>query len=419
LKLQVTKPQIRFATSKAKYPAILGGLGSGKSQGGTIRAVMLLLREPGINIAYYMPTYDLINLRAMPGVEEILISMGIPYKVNKSRYIITVLGYGDIVFRSYDNPQRIVAYEVAHSIVDELDTLKKDKAAYVWRKVDERNRQPTNWPTSNTLANVTTPDQGFSGFTYWRWVKEPLPSSELIKAPTWSNPFLPAGYIAQIRNNYDPLLADMYIEGEFVSLTQNKVYHFFDRNKNHTSRKLEASDQVIHVSIDFNVGGCCATINLIQDNNPIAVKEFVSNNTQEFVLKLEQYRPLPDGSKRRIIVYPDSSGGNESANAPLSSIALIRQAGFTVDCPASNPLIRDRVNSVNASFSHERAYVNTDECPRLTEALETQGYDTKGKPEKFDTHPAIDDWTDSYGYFMHRKFPIIKPVIITGIGMAQ
>ena len=111
----------------------MGGLGSGKSQAGITRLVLLLLSDKGANGAYYMPTYDLLKLRAMPGVEELLLRMKIPFSVNKSDYTIAIKGYGNIIFRSYDKPERIIAYETAHSIVDELDTISKEKAALVWR----------------------------------------------------------------------------------------------------------------------------------------------------------------------------------------------------------------------------------------------------------------------------------------------
>lgn len=410
MQIPITKPQREFIQSAAKYPAIVAGLGSGKSFAGTTRISKLLLTEPGINCAYYMPTYDLIKLRAMPGVEEFLSTVGVPFSVNKSEFRITAKGYGDIIFRSYDNPQRIIAYEVAHSIVDELDTLPKEKAAYVWRKVDERNRQRTRHPAGNTIGNVTTPDQGYSGFTYAKWVKDPLPGSQLIKAATTSNPYLPPGYVDQIRNNYDPILAEMYINGEFVSLSQNKVYHFFDRKRHHTGRALQDSDYQVHIGLDFNVGGTCATVWVIDDNKPVAVDEFISQHTQDFTQRADKYRRTSQGHDRKVIVYPDASGNSGSTNASRTDIQIIRDAGYTVDSPNANPEIRDRVNAVNALFSHDRILINTDKCQQLTDALESQGYDKKGSPEKFDTHPAIDDWTDCAGYFLHRRFPINRPL---------
>lgn len=409
MQLALSEPQEEFVFCPDPHPAMVAGLGAGKSQAGIVRLLIKMIKDPGINTAYYMPTYDLLRLRAMPGAEEIVASLGLAFKTNRSEYTISIVGYGTIIFRSYDRPERIVAYEVAHSIVDELDTLPKTKAAYVWRKVSERNRQPCRG--ENTIGNVTTPDQGYSGFTYARWVKKCEPGYTLIKASTASNVFLPDGYIDQIRANYDPILADMYLNGEFVSLSQNKVYHQFDRNRHHTSRTIQAGER-LYIGLDFNIGGCCAVVFIIENNHPVAVDEFVSHDTQDFIIRLARY------AGHKITVYPDASGAAGRTNASLSDIGLIRQAGISVDAPNANPAIRDRVNAVNALLAHGKLLVNTDKCPEFTNAMETQGYTTKGEPEKYDDHPAIDDWADSAGYMINRKWPVNRPAIVTGIRSA-
>lgn len=400
MELALTEPQDEFVFCEEPFPAMCGGLGSGKSQAGIARLLIKMVAEPGINTGYYMPIYDLLKRRAIPGAEEILTGLGLRYTTNRSDYLINIHGYGDMIFRSYDRPERIIAYEVAHSIADELDTLPKDKAAFVWRKISERNRQ--RCIGANSIGNVTTPDQGYSGFTYAKWVKQKQAGYVLIKAATASNPFLPDGYIDQIRANYDPILADMYLNGEFVSLHQNKVYHFFNRNKHHTSRTIKKDDR-LHIGLDFNIGGCCATVCVIDDNSPIAVDEFVSHDTRDFCNNLSRYKG------HALTVYPDASGKAGRTNASLSDIGIIMQAGYNVDAPEANPPVRDRVNAVNALLAHERLKVNTDKCPELTDALEMQGYDKKGDPEKYDEHPAIDDWTDGLGYLINRRFPINRP----------
>ena len=385
---------------------------SGKSRAGTMRILVLMLSNPGANGAYYMPTYDLLNLRALPGIIEDLEMMGIGHKFNAQKMTIQIHGYGNLILRSYDNPKRIVAYEVAFSIVDELDTLPIDKAEEVWRKITERNRQKIDG-VKNSIGCVTTPDQGYNGIVYKKWIKEPQEGYEIIKAPTYSNPYLPDDYIDQIRANYDPLLAEMYIEGEIVNLSADKVYHFFDRVKHHSDRELTKDDYEIAVSVDFNVGGCCSTVNVYDKGYPVQVDEFVSNNTYDFIDNLKIRYP-----DKKITVYPDATGDSDSTNASASDIQLIRSAGFNVDAPKANPLIRNRVNSVNKLLAHEQYRINTNKCPQTTHALETQGYDKQGKPEKFDSHPAIDDWCDSLGYFINRRYPVEKPVLVTGLTRA-
>jgi len=377
-----------------------------------MRLIMQMVRDPmPINTLYAMPTYDLLKLRAIPGFEDDLNAMGIDYRLNKSDYSISIPALGGCIYlRSFDNPNRFIAFEVAHSVLDELDTETPEKAELIFRKVSERTRQVCSG--QNTIAAVTTPDRGFAGFMYKKWGKDPEPGFELIKANTRDNPFLPDGYVEQITKNYDPLLAEMYISGEFVSLTQSKVYHFFSRERHHIGRTIQPGD-VLHVGLDFNIGGCCAVVFVIDAGEPVAVDEFVSHDTRDFVNNLQSRY-----NGHRVVVYPDASGKSNTTNASASDIAIIMNAGYQCDAPGKNPFVRDRVNSVNAKLANNSLKINTDKCQQLTLALESQGYDDKGDPEKFKTHPAIDDWVDSMGYFIHRRWGINNAVVVTGIGAA-
>jgi hypothetical protein len=304
----------------------------------------------------------------------------------------------------------LIAFEVAHSVADELDVLTKEQANLVWRKISERTRQVSKLP--NSIAAVTTPDQGFSGFVYDRWVTRADDSTELIKASTMSNPYLPAGYVEQIRANYDAALAEMYINGEFVSLTTNKVYHYFSRDKHGSDAVIEAGDR-LHIGLDFNIGGCCAVVFVLDDEGPIAVDEFVSHDTRDFINNV-----LIRYAQHDVTVYPDASGRAGRTNATVSDIGLLEQAGLRVEAPSKNPFVRDRINAVNSLLSHGRLAINLTKCPKTVQSLETQGYTDKGEPEKYNTHPAIDDWNDSLGYCMHRLFPVNRPVVNIPVSFA-
>ena len=370
-------------------------------------------QDPGISVGHYFPSYKLAKRRGLSGVQAYLKRLGYDYVLNKSDLTITIpaLNNGIYYLDTYHDPDAIVSYEIAHGGVDELDTLKKEQAEHAWRKISERIREKTTHPHGNTLAVASTTDQGVNGFCYEKWgsgenIQE---GYHYIKAGTDSNKFLPEGYTEQILKNYDPIMADAFIYGGWVSFTKNKVYHFFSRDKHHTDRVITESDQILHIGLDFNVGGTCATVWLIESNQPISVDEFSSHDTYDFINNLAKY----DGKK--VIVYPDASGRSGSTNATLSDIGLIENAGYQVDAPAANPVVRDRINAVNALLSHDKIKINTDKCPNLTHALETQGYITKGagkgQPEKSDKHPAVDDWVDGSGYFINYKWPVRKPAI--------
>lgn len=403
MEIQLLPAQLKFVTTENPYPAIVGGLGSGKSEGAIKRLLFLMLQDPGINTLYTLPTYDLIKLRAMPGVEENLESLGIKYQVNKSDYAITIPGYGVMYLRSYDKPERIVSFEVAHSICDELDTLPKAKAKLVWRKVSERTRQKCK--TKNTIGNVTTPDAGFSGFTYEKWGKPVLQDGyELIKASTLDNFYLPESYVEQIRANYDDLLAEMYLQGEFVNLLEHKVYSSFNRQTCHAKIQVPEDARLV-IGQDFNVGGCVSIIGYQHQGVLYIIGEMVSNRTDEIRGNYDRrYKDL------RATMYPDASGNNASSNATQTDIQILRAAGFGIKVNASNPRVRDRILSLNIAFKKGLCKIDTEACPKLTEALEQQAYLENGEPEKITGAATIDDFNDAIGYLNFALNPIVRPV---------
>ena len=363
----------------------------------------LMFENPDADFLYAMPTYDLLRLRAISGFEEFLTTSKISYKLNKSESTIKVDGHGTIIFRSYDNPKRIIAFEVFAAIVDEIDTLKKEEAEYVWRKITERVRQSVKSGAKNSIGVVTTPDGGYNGFLYDKWHSKKQDGYIVIKASTYDNPFLPPDYVQNILNNYDPILADLYLRGEIVSLNQNKVYHFYNRIKHHT-RKTSNDFRELHCGLDFNIGGVVATIHGIENNTVYRVDEFVSYDTFDFINNIKsRYKD------KTVSIYPDASGGNRKTNASETDIQMLRSNNLMVFVNNSNPAVRDRINSMNSLISKDRYLVNYDKCPKGANALETQGYDDKGEPEKWNTHPATDDYNDSTGYFVAYRFPVVRP----------
>jgi len=412
--INLTAPQDEFVHSEARFPAFVAGYGAGKSHAAICRLLRLKLTYPAQDVAYYLPTYDLVTRMAMPRFEEILSAMGLPYKVNKNEALIDLEGRGAIIMRTMDNPARIVAYEVADSLADELDTLLTEKARDVWRKIMARNRQKKPDGSHNTVGIATTPE-GFR-FAYERWKKNPLPGYQLIKASTYSNRAnLPVGYIEGLEADYPAALAQAYLMGEFVNLTSGSVYAEFGRMLNGCDTTIGPSEP-LHIGMDFNVGKMFATVNVLRDGNPHAVDEFSGLLDTPAMIAAIKSRY----TGHAVIVYPDASGASrKSNNASESDIALLRQARFTVMVPSSNPAVKDRILAMNQmiqSAGNRRMFVNADKCPLLVEALEKQAYDKKGEPDK---SSDLDHPCDAQGYFIHYRYPVrsrdISRVAIGGI----
>jgi len=403
MRVTLTDPQFRLVTSEARYPAFVGGFGSGKTYCLVVRALKLKTEHWGKSLAYYLPTYDLVRQIAFPRFTELLEEWGIKHTLNRHDNEITFAGTnGKVLFRTMDRPERIVGYEVADSCVDELDTLKPDDAQAVWNKIIARNRQDKRGE-KNTVAVGTTPE-GFR-FTYERWKRNPVEGYELIQAPTSSNAAnLPDGYIDSLQQSYPSNLLAAYLDGQFVNLTAGSVYPEFDRALNATNETIRESEP-LHIGMDFNVANMAASINVMRDGKPRALDELIGlRDTPQMIAAIKDRFP-----GHHITVYPDQSGNSrKSVNASTSDITLLREAGFSVWHVNKNPRVKDRVMALNQAIhtNGERALlVNPDKCPQLCMSLEQQAYDKNGEPDKTSGHDHIND---AQGYFIEARYPVVK-----------
>jgi hypothetical protein len=398
-----TAPQTALVNSTAKFPAMVAGFGAGKTQALTYRALKLIFSNGG-DVAYYLPNYPLVRTIAYPRFQAALDDLGVPYDLNRSEHVLRV-NNKQIIFRTMENPDTIVGYEVGDSLVDELDTLPTNKASEVWNKIIARNRQKKPDGTQNTVAVGTTPE-GFR-FVYEKWQKNRTESYELIKAPTYSNPHLPAGYVDSLRETYPSNLLNAYIEGEFVNLASGSVYVNYDRQLNNASITANASE-TLHIGMDFNVNNMSAAIHVMRNSNAYAVDEIIGAQDTPAVIKIIRNR-YPDNP---IIVYPDASGGStNTTNAGTSDIILLKNANFSINAPRANGRVRDRVSAVNMALCNNDGqrlyYVNVDKCPNIALGLEQQAYDKNGEPDK---KAGFDHLNDAVGYFVVRKMPIKRRI---------
>ncbi len=412
LMIELTTPQELFFLSPYRYTAFVGGFGSGKSQALFVKMLADKFSYPDTNLLYAAPTYSLIRDIAFDRLQNMLDRSPVNYRLNKAENTLEIENYGKILFRTLDSPERLVGFEVFRIYVDELDTLKASQAEESWNKLIARCRQKTEIDplARNQIFTATTPE-GFR-FVYNRWVKNKTGDYHIVYAPTASNPHLPEGYIESLRSSYPAELVDAYLNGQFVNLTNKVVYSAFSRMKNDCNETYFPYD-VLHIGMDFNVMDSHAVVHVIRGDKVFAVAELVKvDNTPEMINTMRE--TFPDHFPQKIIVYPDAYGNSartSNASASQTDHSLLRSAGLTLDTPNGNPPIKDRVQSVNHMFcdgnGNRRYYVNTTLCPQYTQALEQQTYDLNGMPSK-NKKDNFDDLVDAAGYFINRKFPILR-----------
>lgn len=413
-------PQCDFLLLPHKFRAFVAGYGSGKTWVGSSGLCVHALTFPGIDAGYFAPTYPQIRDIFYPTIEEVAGHFGLSTKVRASDKEVILLRGGrprcKIICRSMDNPAKIIGFKIGHALVDELDVLPTHKAELAWRRIIARMRY--NAPGLRNGVDVTTTPEGFR-FVYRQWVKSVRDKPDLsklyglVQASTYDNEAnLPDGYIESLRESYPPQLIDAYLNGQFVNLTSGAVYPNFDRRENNTTQ-IEQPGEALHIGMDFNVLNMHAEVSVIRDGLPITVAEIAGVRDTPTMARVLKDRYASGDAKHSITIYPDASGQNTSSkNASESDLSILRSAGFTVRAETRNPSVRDRVLSVNAMLLNDRGErrwkINTDRCPKLTEALEQQAYDAAGEPDK---STGFDHPVDAIGYFMHQRYPIVRNTV--------
>ena len=269
----------------------------------------------------------------------------------------------------------------------------------------------------NQLAVASTPE-GFR-YCYRTFVEQDGPDKRLIKVKTKDNPNLPPEFIPSLERNYPPQLIAAYLNGEFVNLANCALYPDFDRSLHYTSAKPE-QNETIYVGIDINVGNS-VTQHLVRRGNEFHFfHEEVYRDTIQMARGLAEMYPQHFRSQQLVLIPDAASKQRSTAAAQESDLGILKKAGHTVKPQQSNPLIQDRINSVNVLISQDRLKVSNAN-KHLIRTLEQHAYGDDGRPEKGGV--GMEDLShsgDAAGYVLYRLASIRQYTVGKGrSGVAQ
>jgi len=418
--LELSAPQDIFLNRlNTKFRGYIGGFGSGKTFVGCLDLLIFAGRYPGTVQGYFGTSYSAIRDIFYPTLEEAALMMGFTLVIKTSVKEVDIYRsgfyYGTIICRSMDNPSSIVGFKIARALVDELDTLPRDKAKHAWNKIVARLRLKIDGVINS--VGVTTTPEGFL-FVHSRFADKPKQSYSMVQASSFENlKNLPDDYIESLYETYEPELADAYVLGKFVNLKSGNVYKNY-KKKLHESDEYIKEKEPLYMGCDFNVGKQAVTIYVIRENREGKDKKDEWHAVAEYKDLLDTPHMIEkikhDYPDHHVTIYPDASGrARKSVDAMQTDIALLEEQGWDVRANKKNPYINDRVQSVNRALSQMYLYVNSKTAPTVSKCLEQQGWDDNGLPDKKSGH---DHQNDASGYPIVYEHPIVKPVIEMPIG---
>ena len=205
-----TGPQLQFWQSADPFLAFVGGVGSGKTRIGCLNVLRQLRGSTGVVAA---PTYPMLRDATLRTFMELAHEGGVLAEWRASDMTAELVNGTTILFRSADQPDRLRGPNLGWFWLDEAAMMPVD----VWNIMLGRLRE------SPGRAWITTTPRG-DNWIYDRWVRKALPGYTIVYSSSRDNPYLPAGFIANLQGAYTERFARQEIEGQFLMDTPGALW---------------------------------------------------------------------------------------------------------------------------------------------------------------------------------------------------
>lgn len=365
---------------------LVTGYGGGKTMTLCKRMISLALLNAPAPCAIVSPSYPQAKLTVIPTITELLAGKqallgrsNFTYKYNATPPIYFELRRGVRRARLYilsaDKPEAMKGGNLAAVGMDEPFIQPYES----FKQILARVRHPQS--KRSEIAIAGTPENLNWGYELCEGELRSKHDVGVVHASTHDNRAM-GTYARRLEAGYDSETVRAYVGGQFVNMTQGRVYYTFEHLDHMISRSVPANAEW-GCGMDFNVNPMAFIVFWhTPDGHMHFVKEYeLPNSDTDFACKV-LLEDFPDLHK----VYPDASGGQrKTAASGQSDFTILRRHGFQICANPSNPAIRDRQNSVNGKFRPHTGRVSltiSEECKNLRKYLEQYSHELKNKQER-------------------------------------
>ena len=392
--MALTKPQKKVISDQSRFRVLVTGRRFGK----TFLAINELAKfasKPNQRVWYVAPTYRQAKAICWNVLKEKMIYHKWVKNINHSDLTITLKNNSTITLRGSDNEQSLRGVGLNFLCIDEFADVNKE----AWYEV----LRPTLSDTKGHALFCGSP-RGFGNWSY-----------ELFKQGETNNDWASFKYttieggnvdqdeVEQAKQDLDIRTFQQEYEATFVNYS-GMIYYNFNRQSN-IIEKYEKETAVLHIGLDFNVDPMSAVVCIIVNETIIVVDEIqiYSSNTQEMCEEIRNRY-----NNKQIVVYPDPSARQRKTSAGgFTDLSILKNANFDVKCKNTAPLIRDRINAVNAKLKNvngKNSLFIVKSCKNVIKSIERQIY--KEGTHVPDKDSGYDHMNDALGYLIEFNFPL-------------
>ena len=388
----LTLPQKQVIDCKSRFRVLISGRRFGKTYV-AINELAKFARIPNRKVWYVAPSYRQAKSICWVDLKEKIIKHNWHTKINDSDLSILLKNNSLIALRGADNEQSLRGVGLDFVVMDEFADIKR----YAWNEV----LRPTLSDKKGHALFCGSP-KGFN-WAYDMFVKGTQDKDwKSFKYTTLEGGQVDQDEINQAKDDLDERTFKQEYEASFVNYS-GIIYYNFNRAVN-ILNNYEPTNDTIHIGMDFNVDPMAAVVGQIKNNDLIIFEEIQiwSSNTNEMVEEIQRRY------KGKVIIYPDPASRQRKTSAGgFTDLAILKNAGFEVKSRPTAPLVRDRINAVNAKLKNANGVSSLfmlNSCKNMIKSIERQIY--KEGTHVPDKDSGFDHFNDALGYLVEYVYPL-------------
>lgn len=388
---------------KVKFPAFIGGYGSGKTKVFVDKAIVSALQNPGHVGMLVEPTYRLVKDTLRPELEKWLRKYGISYSYKKTDMEYHLYQSGTVIrLRSGDNPEGLKGPNIAWCGIDEIGSCTEE----LWGVCVSRVRIETEY---GGVFVAGTPESVKKGkdWVYEKWGTDSGRDKGYYAwhADTRENTTLPKSYYGNLVDSHSPEELVMYASGQFIRVPfKGRVYKEFVEDFHSEIVTYEKGKGKLILFCDFNVDPCVWGLAQYHKSYGVRIiKEFVlrDTTTPEMLLEVLEYLRDIGVKPSSVICIGDKSGKNRNTVSDHNNYTLIKKEGFNVlpsVLKGKNPDVEASIGLTNACLRDSKVVVDY-RCKMLITDLNRVIY-KPGENKISKSDPELTHASDGFRYLI-------------------
>ncbi|MDP2666409.1 MAG: phage terminase large subunit, partial [Candidatus Diapherotrites archaeon] len=249
--------QKAFHQAQNKFTGYIGGLGSGKTYAGAMKAISFMLSHQGSQGMIAAPNYPMLRKSTMPTFFEILPPELIK-NYHKTYHELELINGAKTFFVSTEKPDHLRGPNLSWWWYDEASSGSRTSFDVLVGRLR----------VGKAKAWVTGTPKGFN-WVYERFADpiKKLQDTFLIASSSRENTYLPSDYVPMLERTYTGAFAKQEIEGEFVGF-EGLVYPDFSYEAHcRPEFPIEKRGLPAYVGVDFGYTNPSALILVTVDSD--------------------------------------------------------------------------------------------------------------------------------------------------------